>query len=219
MFIGHFALGFAAKKLEPRVSLATYFLAAQLPDVIWPVLLLTGTERVAIQPGDTAFTPLRFISYPISHSLLAVALWGVLLAAVHWLDNRNGRAARLIGLLVVSHWVLDFVSHRPDLRVVPWSTRVFGLGLWNSVPATLTVELSMFAAGVGLYLSATWSRDVAGRLGAAGLVGFLLLAYLGAAFGPPPPSVTAVAVAGILGAAVILAWAVWLDGHREPVSP
>jgi hypothetical protein len=215
MFIGHFALGFAAKQLDPRPSLATYFLAAQLPDVLWPVLLLTGAERVAIAPGDTAFTPLRFISYPISHSLLAVALWGALLAAAHWLDRRSGRAALLIGLLVVSHWVLDFVSHRPDLRVVPWSPRVFGLGLWNSVPATLAVELAMFAVGVWLYLRASWARDAAGRLGVAGLVGLLLLAYLGAAFGPPPPSVPAVALAGILGAGVIVAWAAWLDGHRE----
>jgi len=78
-FVGHFALGFAAKRVTPRVSLAVLFLAAQLADVLWPELVAAGVERVRIDPGNTAFTPLNFISYPYSHSLLLLAVWGMAL--------------------------------------------------------------------------------------------------------------------------------------------
>src|SRR3954462_9069437 len=113
MFIGHFAVAFAARRAEPSASLGTYFAAAQLSDLIWPVLVLAGVERVAINPGNTAFTPLRFESYPISHSLVTVLGWGVLFGAIHWWRRRRAAAAIWIAALVVSHWVLDFVSHRP----------------------------------------------------------------------------------------------------------
>jgi hypothetical protein len=215
MFIGHFALGFAAKKLDPRPSLGTYFLAAQLADTLWPALLLAGVEHVSIAPGDTAFTPLRFDSYPVSHSLLTLTLWGAAFAGLHWAAKRNVRAALLLWLLVPSHWFLDFATHRPDMPLVPWSARVVGLGLWNSVPATLAVETTLFAAGVWLYLRASRPRDGIGRYGTAGLVGLLFVLYLGNAFGPPPPSVAAIAWAGFLGAALILSLGVWVDRHRE----
>jgi FtsH-binding integral membrane protein len=215
VFIGHFALGFAAKKLDPGPSVGTYFLAAQLADTLWPVLLLAGVEHVTIAPGDTPFTPLRFDGYPVSHSLLTLALWGAALAGLHWARKRNPRAALLLGLLVLSHWVLDYATHRPDLPLVPWSSRVLGLGLWYSVPATLVVEVTLFAAGVWLYLGATRARDRVGRYGTAALVGFLIVIYLANVFGPPPPSVAAIAWAGLLGAALILAWAVWVDRHRS----
>jgi len=214
MFLGHFALGFAAKKIEPDVSLGTAFAATQLPDILWPVLILTDLESVAIAPGDTAVTPLRFESYPYSHSLLAVVLWGVVFAAIHFLDRRRGRAASLLALLVVSHWALDFVTHRPDMPLVPWNDRVLGLGLWRSVPATLAVEVLMFAAGVALYGGATRGRDGVGRWGLVALVAFLLVAYAANLFGPPPPSVAAVGLGGLLGAGLLLPWAVWVDRHR-----
>jgi hypothetical protein len=217
MFIGHFALGYAAKRADPRPSLGTYFLAAQLADTLWPVLLLAGVERVTIAPGDTAFTPLRFDSYPLSHSLLTQVLWGAVFGGVHWAAQRNLRAALLLGTLVPSHWLLDYVTHRPDMPLVPWSSRAFGLGLWSSVPATLAVEIALFASGVALYLGSTRARDRVGRYGAAGLAAFLLVVYLANAFGPPPPSVAAIAWAGLLGAGLTLAWAVWTDRHRQPV--
>jgi hypothetical protein len=119
LFLGHFALAFAAKKADPEVSLGTYFLAAQLPDMLWPCFVLAGVEQVSIAPGDTAFTPLRFDSYPFSHSLLAVALWASVMAGLHYLSKHRARAAALIGLLVLSHWILDYVSHRPDMPLFP----------------------------------------------------------------------------------------------------
>jgi len=213
MFIGHFAVGFAAKALAPRRSLATYFAAAQLPDLLWPPLLLLGIEKVTIAPGDTAFTPLRFDSYPVSHSLLTLAAWGAAFAALVWWRTRDRRAAWTCWALVVSHWLLDFASHRPDMPLAPGAAKV-GLGLWNSVPETLAVEAILFAAGVVLYAGATQARDALGRWGLAGLVALILAAYLGAAFGPPPPSVPAIAWTSLVGALVFLVLAAWVDGHR-----
>jgi membrane-bound metal-dependent hydrolase YbcI (DUF457 family) len=216
MFLGHFALGFAAKKVDTGVSLATAFVAAQLADVVWPVLVLSGVERVAIAPGDTAVTPLRFESFPYSHSLVALALWGAAFGALHYLSRGRARAAILLALLVLSHWVLDALSHRPDVPLAPWSETVVGLGLWRSRPATLAVEGLLFAGGVALYVAATRGRDGAGRWGLAALLGVLGAAYLAAFFGPPPPSVSAVALTSMLGAVVLMAWAAWVDRHRSP---
>jgi membrane-bound metal-dependent hydrolase YbcI (DUF457 family) len=218
LFLGHFAAGYAAKRLAPRCSLATLFAAAQLPDVVWPVLVLAGVEHATIAPGDTAFTPLRFDSYPISHSLLTVGLWGAAFGALHFWRERRRLDAIVLALLVVSHWLLDFVSHRADVPLWPGGPRL-GLGLWNSVAATLVVELLMFAAGVWLAARATRAHDAIGRWGFAGLAGLLLLTYAANVLGPPPPSMTAVGWAGITGALLFLGLALWVDRHREPRTP
>jgi hypothetical protein len=75
MFLGHFAVGLAAKRAAPQVSLAAWFTAAQLLDLVWPVMLLMGFEHVRISPGITAFTPLDFYDYPITHSLVGGVVW------------------------------------------------------------------------------------------------------------------------------------------------
>jgi hypothetical protein len=214
MFLGHFALALAAKRVEPRVSLGTTIAAAELADTIWPVLVLAGVEHVTVAPGDTAFTPLRFDSYPISHSLVTLALWGAAFGGLHWLVQRSSRAALLLAGLVMSHWLLDVISHRPDMPVVPWGGPKLGFGLWNSVPATLIVEACLFAIGLWLYASAALPRDAVGRWGFAGFLAFLILAYGGAAFGPPPPSAQAVAIVGVIGGALFVIWAAWVDKHR-----
>ena len=215
MFIGHFALGFAAKRAAPRVSLGILFIAAQLADIVWPVLVAAGIEQVRIDPGNTAFTPLDFVSYPYSHSLLLLALWGLALgygyAAIR---GMRARIALLLAALVVSHWVLDVVTHRADMPIYPGSVK-FGLGLWNSVTATVIVECAMFAAGIATYLQATRARDAIGRWAFAGLAALLVVAYLGNVAGGPPPSVTALWVVGIIGSLVILALSVWIDRHRD----
>jgi hypothetical protein len=216
MFVGHFALGFALKRIEPRVSLATSFLAAQLADTIWPVLVLMGVESVAIAPGDTAVTPLRFDSYPWSHSLLTLSVLGGLFGLVHFAFQRRVRAAVLLGFLVISHWVLDFLSHRPDMPLSPWTQQRFGLGLWNSVIATVAVEGALFAGGVALALSATRPRDAIGRWGFFAFVAFLSVAYGSNLLGPPPPSVQALGWFSVMAPLLLLPVIGWIDHHREP---
>jgi hypothetical protein len=217
MFIGHFAMAYGAKRLAPRTSLGTLFAAAQLPDLVWPCLVLAGVEHATIAPGDTAFTPLRFDSYPLSHSLLTVAAWGAVFGAVHFWRKRRPKDAVVLALLALSHWVLDFVSHRPDMPLWPGGPRL-GLGLWNSVPATVAVELALFAVGLGLALSATRARDGIGRWGFLGLAVLLLATYAANTAGPPPPSMEAVGWAGVIGGILFLALAAWIDRHRQPRS-
>jgi len=211
MFIGHFALGFAAKKVAPPVSLAVLFVACQFADLLWPVLVLLGIEQVAIEPGITAMTPLNFVSYPYSHSLLTLTLWGVTLGAVYVGATRaRASTALTLALLVVSHWVLDVVTHRPDMPLAPGASPKLGLGLWNSIPATIAVEVAMFAVGLWLYLGRAAPRTRGRTIGLWTLVALLLIAYFGAAFGPPPPSVTALVWTAIAGSVLTLvgAWAV-----------
>lgn len=210
MFLGHFALGLAAKRAAPDVSLGVLFGAAQLADIAWPFLLAAGLEQVRIDPGNTAFTPLDFVSYPYSHSLVLLPIWGL---AAGWLLARR-RGVAIVALLVVSHWVLDFITHRPDMPLYPGGPKV-GLGLWNNVGATVAIELAMYVTGVWLYLRATRPRDGAGRWGFLVLAATLLLIYIGDALSPDaPPSVDALIVVAAIGGVLFTAWSWWADRHR-----
>lgn len=214
MFIGHFGVGFAAKRAAPLASLGTLFLAAQFVDLLWPALLLVGAERVEIRPGITRVTPLDFVSYPVSHSLVLVLAWGALFAVTYWIVRRYRTGALVAGTLVVSHWLLDAIVHRPDLPLVPGGATRVGLGLWNSYAATLAIEGAIFAAGLLLYLRGTTAIDRIGRYGAAALVVLLCGIYAANLTGPPPPSVRAIAWAGQAQWLLIL-FGYWIDRHRR----
>ncbi len=213
MFLGHFGVGFGAKKFAPKVSLGTLFLASQFIDLLWPLLLLLGLEQVEIVPGITTVTPLLFKQYPISHSLLAVIGWGVLVGSVYFIIKRQRFTAMLLGFLVVSHWLLDTIVHRPDLPLYPGSKTLIGFDAWSSLPLTLLIELSIFFFGLWLYARSTKANDAAGKWGLIGLVGFLLLIYLGNVFGSLPPSSQAIAWLGQAQWLLIL-WGYWVDKHR-----
>jgi hypothetical protein len=141
----------------------------------------------------------------------------VALAAVVRARGASTRGAAIVAALVVSHWVLDFASHRADMPLWPGAGPLLGLGLWRSVPATLGVEIAMYAAGVALYASATRSKDRTGKWAFVGLVTFLFVVYVGNALGPPPPSATAVA-GSALALWLIPLWGWWIERHREPSS-
>ncbi|HUQ24385.1 MAG TPA: metal-dependent hydrolase [Burkholderiales bacterium] len=215
MFIGHFAVAFAARRAAPAVSLGTLFVACELVDLLWPVMLLIGWETVRIAPGITAFTPLDFTHYPWTHSLAMCAVWALALAAVYRAFRPDTRGAIIIALVVLSHWFLDALSHRPDLPLAPGGEVRVGAGLWNSIPATLAVELAMFAIAIALYLRSSRARDRAGVIGLWALLAVLLASYFGAAFGPPPPNVDAIAWAGLAGGALMSGWGYWIERHRE----
>lgn len=213
MFIGHFGLALAAKPLAPRTSLGTLLAAAQLVDLIWPALVLLGVERVQVQPGNTAFTPLDFAYYPWTHSLLMVVVWAAAFALAYRVRTGYARGALVVAALVVSHWFLDFVSHRPDLPLAPGTAKV-GLGLWNSVAATVIIEGLIFVAGVVVYATSTRALNRAGRLGSWGLVAFLVIIYVANVTGPPPPSARAVGVVGLL-VWLLVPWGAWADRNRR----
>ena len=212
MFLGHFAVGFASKAAAPRVSLGWLVAAPLLLDLLWPVFVLLGWERVSVVPGETAFTPLRFDAYPLSHSLLSAVGWAALFGTACWAACRDRRGGMVVAVAVVSHWVCDAIVHRADLPVYPGGPLV-GLGLWNSVPATIALEVTALAAGVVIYARTTRPRDSLARIAWGGLVVFLALTFLATAFGPPPPSATAVAGVALAGWLFPL-WAWWLDRRR-----
>lgn len=217
MFIGHFAVGMGAKAAAPRVSLGSLFLAAQFVDLLWPTLLLFGVERVKIVPGITTVTPLDFEHYPITHSLLMAVIWGLLFTLVYWLFQKNKRGAIVIGLCVVSHWFLDLLVHRPDLPLIPGGATRLGIGLWNSLPATLIAEGLLFVIGIWLYLRTTTAKNKVGQFAFWGLVIFLAAIYIANLFGPPPPDVQSIAWAGHLQWLFVI-WAYWVDRNRVAVS-
>jgi len=216
MFIGHYALGLAAKRIVPRTSLGTLFLAPTLADLLWPVFLLLGWERVSFTPNPDPFLNLTFDSYPISHSLLALVGWGLLVGLLYSWRTESAKGALVVGLLVVSHWVLDWVVHRPDMPLWPGGPLV-GLGMWNSERGTVAVEGIMFAAGAAMYFQATKARDRVGTYAVWTLLALLAVSYVASLFSGPPPTIQAIGFGGITFGWLFVVWAWWGDKHRDVV--
>jgi membrane-bound metal-dependent hydrolase YbcI (DUF457 family) len=217
MFIGHFAVGFASKRLAPKANLGWLIAAPLFLDLIWPVFLLLGLEKVQIEPGNTAFTPLNFVHYPITHSLLTAAVWSVLFALVYFAFSRYLTGAIIVGFGVLSHWLLDVIVHRPDLPLYPGSQTMTGLGLWNSVPGTVIVESLLFLAGLLIYWKTTRSLNKIGTGGFWAFIGFLILIYIGNVLGPPPESINVLAAVALL-VWIFPFWSGWFDRHRAFVK-
>lgn len=217
MFIGHAAAGLAAQRWAPKTPFALLLAAPFLADLLWPVFLLLGWEHVRIDPGNTAVTPLDFVSYPWSHSLLLALGWSALFGGLYALSTRDRRGAAVLGLLVASHWVLDWASHRPDLPLLPIGGPKVGLGLWYSMPATVVVEGGLFASGLGLYLWATRAKSWAGHLSLWSLVALLVSAYWANLTSPPPPTERAVALA-TLALFLFVPWGWWIGRTRAVVE-
>jgi len=197
VFVGHTAVALAAKRQAPQVSLGGLLAAAYALDLLWPLFLIAGIEHVRIDPGNTAFTPLALDFYPWSHSLMMVMVWGLVGAFLARTLGADRRGQIVIFLLVLSHWVLDAISHRPDMPLWPGRSPMIGLGLWNSIAATLVIEGLLFAAGIAVYLRATAARPRASTIGFWALVVFQLAIWASQPFGPPPPDTRTLAWVGL----------------------
>jgi membrane-bound metal-dependent hydrolase YbcI (DUF457 family) len=215
MFVGHFAVGFAAKRVAPRTPLGWLVLAPIFLDVLWPVFVLTGIEHARIAPGFTELVPLDLYDMPWSHSLAMSIVWSVALAIAYAMRHTDRRGAVVIAAGVFSHWVLDWVTHSPDLGIAPGVERRLGLGLWNSIAGTILVELSILAIAIALYARTTRAVDGAGRWGLVAIALFLLVAYFATAFGPLPPSMRAVTIGSLVATTIVVGSAAWIDRHRE----
>jgi membrane-bound metal-dependent hydrolase YbcI (DUF457 family) len=215
MLLGHYGVAFAAKRWAPRSSLGTTVLAAQWLDELWPILVLAGVERVGVVPGLMAANPLDFEYYPFSHSLAAVVVWSVLFGVIYYAARRNVRTATIIGALVLSHWILDLLMHRPDLPFWPGSNVRVGLGAWNSIPLTIVLELAVFGSGVVVYLRATRARDRIGSLALWAMVLVLIAIFASGFASGPPPNGRAVGIV-TLGLWLFVPWSYWIDRHRVP---
>ena len=218
MFVGHQAVAFAAKRAAPRVSLGTLQLAAIFPDLLACALVIAGMEHIRISPGITAFSWLDGYDLAISHSLMMDVVWSALFAAVYFLWRRDARGAWVLCGLVLSHWVLDYVTHRPELHLVPGAESRVGLGLWNSVPATFAVEGGLWIACLAVYVRATAPKTRLGTYALYALVVLLTLVFIAIPFGPPPPTVLVAAAGGGVAIVLILAWCYWIETLRTPRS-
>jgi hypothetical protein len=207
MFIGHYALALSAKKLDNLPSLAIMFIAVQFLDLLWPIFVLLGIETFAIEVGNTAMTPLNFISYPYSHSLLASISWAIIFSISYFLITRNRKGSVVMGILVFSHWILDFITHRPDLPLSPFSSTKVGLGLWNMPVVTIILEIGLFLTGVFLYYkTVNPKRNIAFWT----LIIFFLAIYIMNIYGPTPPSINAV-VWSANAMWLFVLWAWWVE--------
>jgi hypothetical protein len=215
MFIGHFAVGFAAKKFAPRTSLAALIAAPIFLDLLWPVFVIFGWEHVRIVPGITRYNPLDLYDFPWSHSLLMSVVWATAFALIYYGVSRYRPGAIAIWIGVVSHWVLDWITHIPDMPLYPGGGPKLGLGLWNHVAATMSVEIAMLLVGVWIYARATRARDRVGRYAFLAYVLVLLLLFIGDRLGNAPPTVSEIIWSGIIAEAVLLVWPWWFDRHRD----
>ncbi len=186
MFIGHFAVGLAAKKASPKLNLGPLFIACQLLDLIWPVLILLGVEQVSVDHSATIVTPFNFSYYPYSHSLLTTVFYSLIFGFITTRVAKSAKAGIVIGFVILSHWVLDFVTHRPDLPLYFDKFKV-GLGLWNSITGTFVVEILFFIVGIILYLNSNPLKTKKRKTVFWSMIAFLFIIYLGNIFGPKAP--------------------------------
>lgn len=216
MFIGHYGIAFGLKKLDKVVSLGWLFVAVQMVDIFWTLLVFFGVEKVAIVPGLTAANPLDFIYYPFTHSVVAFIIWGLVAFIIVYLGHFRSSLTKakfglLIGFAVISHLLLDLIVHRPDIPLASEDSIKFGFGLWNHVAVSYTLEALIFVGGALIYYKAvdylTRKRKIA--LGAFVIV--LLLINLINLIGPPPPDTTTIAVTGFISYIVFALFGFWLD--------
>jgi hypothetical protein len=217
MFLGHYAVAFAAKRAAPSVSLGTFAFAVQWLDELWPFLLLAGVEHARLVPGRMAASHLDFTSYPISHSLLTAAGWGFVIGALHFALRRRRRAAIVVGLCVLSHWFLDVPMHLSDLPLWPGSSMLVGAGAWRSLPLTLAIDLGLFVVGLTVYLRSTCAQDRIGRWGLWFVVALLLVIFFASVLLVPPAPPRALGIT-VLGLFVYVPLMAWVDRHRTFVG-
>ena len=224
MFLGHYGVALAIKRAEPKISLGVLFLACQLADLLWGCFLLLGWEHVRIIPVDNPLLTFDFIDYPISHGLVGMTCAGIGAAIVYYSwptrdTSRHFRASVIVGLMVVSHYLLDVIVHLPDLPLVGDDSPKLGLGLWNHFGLSVALELLMLAIGAVAYATLKSRRHPVRPARLVSVLIVLLGVYVAAILGPPPPSVTVVAAGDIVFLLVMVAFGAWADKAVSPAKP
>jgi hypothetical protein len=213
MLVGHFAVAFAGKRIEPSLSLGTLALASMFADILWPVFSIAGIEYVANKPGDWRN---NVFDMAFSHSLLLDTIWAALFAGVYFLWSQyrrrehSARASLLLFAAVLSHWFLDSVSHKH--AIAPGSRAHFGLGLWNHYYATIIVEGGFWLFAIILYVRATRPKNRAGVYAFWPAVAFLTYVWIAnIRKGPPPPEAV---IGSLIFFLLIVLWAYWMNRAR-----
>lgn len=211
MFIGHFAPAFVAAAVSPRSpGLGTLFVAAQLVDWAFFSLAMVGIEKMRVEPGATKMAPFDLYHMPYTHSLAGTAVWALACVAVIWIAKRNPVGGLLAGLVVLSHWVLDWLTHRPDLTLAGGS-ETYGLGLWNFPWIAIPLEIGITIAAFLFYM-----RRTRGPIGQPLiLLGVMLVLQAVNWFAPHPTEASIFLYAqALLAFAVLTGLAVWVGKNR-----
>ncbi len=217
MLVGHVAAGFLAKRVEPTISLGTLVLAAMLADVLWPLFTIAGLEQVEVGTGRGAGAYFHPVNIAMSHSLAMAVLWAGLFAAAYFRASRSSRGSLVVGMAVLSHWLLDAVSHRPDMPLAPGVGMYVGMGLWTSIPATLVVEGGLWVLAIIVLARATRPKKRAGVYAFWSVVVLLTLAWYNNIAGAPPPNPRTAPIASLAFFTLLVVWAYWMNRVR-PVA-
>jgi hypothetical protein len=211
MFVGHYGVSFAAKGVDRTIPLWVLFLAVQLLDILWAPLILLGIEKVRIAPGITASNPLDLYYMPYTHSLVAALFWSCVAGLAYQFVARPARrqASAVVGFAVFSHWILDFVVHRPDLPLYDNTAKV-GLGLWNAPALAFGLEAALLFGGIWFCLRGRLARSLGTMV--FGVLMLAIQAYV--FFGPPPASDRAAAWTALVAYAVFATVIWWLLDRR-----
>lgn len=220
MFIGHYAVGLAAKKWAPKASLGTLVAAAIWLDLVWPLFLLMDIEHFRIVQGITQMVPIDFYDYPLSHSLFMALAWAALVGLAYLVMEKDSRGSWVIGGLVLSHWFLDLIVHRQDLPLWPEDSMgglKYGFGLWNHAWVAIPLEVALFAGGLWLYRKSTKALDEIGGRGLWIFAAVLVIVYFADLKTAPSANPNIVSLVGF-SQLLFVAWAYWIDDHRKNAS-
>lgn len=220
MFIGHYGVALAAKRVDKNIPLGLLFFATQFVDILFFALVLVGVERVSIVPGITAVSPFDFTYYPYSHSFTASLLWAGLFFVVFKIipsksGSRNNRSTLVVAAIVLSHFFLDLIVHRPDLPLFGDNSYKFGLGLWNYVITSSLIEILILVIGLWLYLKSTKGISFGGKYGMIIFSAFLIIMLMASLFMPPPPDIRGFAIFGLVYQLSMVGVTSWLDRKRK----
>jgi hypothetical protein len=189
--------------------------AAVVADLLGFIFIFLGIEHWTMNPGGSGIKAVDLDSIAWSHGLLPDLLWATLFAGAYFLWRRQSKGAWILFAAVVSHWVLDFVAHRPDMPLSPGLSGRYGLGLWTSLPTTLAVEGTMWVIALVAYVRVTRARKRTGLYLFWAMIAFVTLSWINnIAATPPPGSLTIAAVASLTFFTLLVAWAYWMDRVR-----
>jgi len=141
--IDHAATALLVKRRYPKVPLTPILIAVQAMELAWVALNYVGVERTTTESRVRSVADIHLAYMPYSHSvgtpiLAALTAWLIIEKVFH-----RPMLGRAVGVGIVSHLVLDLLTHAHDIVLWPGvASPRLGLGLYASAPfVAFIVEL------------------------------------------------------------------------------
>ena len=219
MFIGHLGVGLAMRKFDKKTNLVWFFVSVLFLDLLLYMFILLGIEKVIVPVDFENLHYLRFI-FPFSHSLIATVAWSILFYVAAEIISKSRKTALILGIGVFSHYIFDVIVHMPELTILGDASAVLGLGLWNHIYIALLLELTVYFAGLFIYLKETHGTGFSGKYGM-----YIFSVILAAAavitqvLSPKPLNGYEVAGSALLSIVLVILISYWLDRKRTSINP